>query len=336
MVASASADDEVLFAFADRQWRARGVSKCKSHGEMRVSLLVQRDGVGFHMDTVDMVSARQRAAYAKQAGLEVGVTEDVIKKELGAILLELEARIDARLRAVLEPMEKKPLMSEEEHDEALALLRDPKLAERIVADFDACGLVGETTNKLLGYIAAVSRKLEEPLAVVIQSSSAAGKSSLMDAILDLVPDEERVAYSAMTGQALYYLGEKDLRHKVLAVAEGEGAERASYALKLLQSEGEISIASTGKDPVSGKLVTHEYRVTGPVMTFLTTTAIEVDEELLNRCLVLTVDEGREQTRRVHARQRTSQTLAGLLARRDRDRIERLHRNAQRLLRPSWS
>jgi hypothetical protein len=67
----------------------------------------------------------------------------------------------------------------------------------------------------------------------------------------------------MTGQALFYLGETDLQHKVLAVVEEEGAERASYALKLLQSEGELTIASTGKDPASGKLVTHEYRVEGP-------------------------------------------------------------------------
>ena len=41
------------------------------------------------------------------------------------------------------------------------------------------------------------------------------------------------------------------------------------------------------------------------MIFLTTTAIEIDEELLNRCLVLTVDEGREQTRAIHALQRES-------------------------------
>ena len=67
----------------------------------------------------------------------------------------------------------------------------------------------------------------------------------------------------------------------------------SYALKILQSEGELTIASTGKDPVTGKLVTHEYHVEGPVMIFLTTTAIDVDEELQNRCLVLTVDEARD-------------------------------------------
>jgi len=49
--------------------------------------------------------------------------------------------------------------------------------------------------ELVGYLAATSRKLEQPLAVVIQSSSAAGKSSLMDAVLNLMPEEERTQYS---------------------------------------------------------------------------------------------------------------------------------------------
>src|SRR5690554_6886278 len=93
-----------------------------------------------------------------------------------------------------------------------------------------------------------------------QSTSAAGKSALMDAVLDLVPDEDRIHYSAMTGQSLFYLGERDLKHKILAIAEEEGVRQASYALKLLQSQGELTIASTGKDPSSGKLVTEEYRV----------------------------------------------------------------------------
>ena len=88
-------------------------------------------------------------------------------------------------------------------------------------------MVGEETNKLVGYLAAVSRKLEQPLAVMVQSSSAAGKSALMNAVLAFVPDEERVAYSAMTGQSLFYMGETDLQHKILAIAEEEGAERAA-------------------------------------------------------------------------------------------------------------
>ena len=137
----------------------------------------------------------------------------------------------------------------------------------------------------------------------------------------------------MTGQSLYYLGETNLKHKILAVVEEAGAERASYALKLLQSEGELTIASTGKDPATGKMVTQEYHVEGPVMIFLTTTAIDLDEELQNRCLTLTVDESAEQTERIHRVQRERRTLAGLVAHQTRKDTLRKLRNAQRLLSP---
>ena len=155
----------------------------------------------------------------------------------------------------------------------------------------------------------------------------------MDAVLNFFPEEERVKYSAMTGQSLYYLGETSLRHKILAVVEEAGAEKASYALKLLQSEGELTIASTGKDPATGKMVTQEYHVEGPVMIFLTTTAIDLDEELQNRCLTLTVDESAEQTGRIHRVQRERRTLAGLVAREERKALLKMLRNAQRLLQP---
>ena len=330
---AATNTDEIVFAFADRRWRVRGIESNTGHAALKVNILVTRERAGFHIDTLDLYSAKARSTFIKQVAIEIGFTDDAVKKEMGAVLLELEARVDEQIRSKLTPIDTTPTMTEAEREGALGLLRDPKLIDRIVADFDRIGLVGEETNKLLGYIAAVSRKLDDPLAVVVQSSSAAGKSSLMEAVLEFVPEEERVSFSAMTGQSLFYMGERDLRHKVLAIAEGEGAARAAYPLKLLQSEGRLTIASTGKDAVTGKLVTHEYKVTGPVATFLTTTAINLDDELINRCIVLAVDEGREQTRRVHARQRTGQTLAGILARSDRDGTIRVHRNAQRLLRP---
>ena len=69
------------------------------------------------------------------------------------------------------------------------------------------------------------------------------------------------------------------------------------------------------------------------MIFLTTTAIDLDEELLNRCLVLTVNEDREQTRAIHRLQREAQTIEGLLAREERAAVLKVHRNAQRLLKP---
>jgi DNA primase len=291
-----------------------------------------RRGELLHVDTLDLYQARQRSVFALAAARELGCKEEVIRKELGALLLKLEELVGERLAAAAAP-ETAPPMSDEERSAALALLGSPDLLRRILEDFGRCGVVGEETNKLVGYLAAVSRKLERPLAVIVQSASAAGKTSLMDAVLAFVPEEERIQYSALTGQSLFYMEGMNLRHKVLAVAEEEGAEKASYALKLLQSEGELRIASTGKDPQSGRLVTHEYRVEGPVMIFLTTTAVEVDEELLNRSLVLTVDETAEQTRAIHRIQRERRTLEGLLARTERDEVLRLHRNAQRLLRP---
>ncbi|VAW72518.1 DNA primase, phage associated, partial [hydrothermal vent metagenome] len=224
-------------------------------------------------------------------------------------------------------------LSNEAYQSALELLKDEKLLDRILEDFNACGVVGENTNKLVGYLACVSRKLDKPLAVMIQSSSAAGKSALMDAILNFIPEEERVQYSAMTGQSLYYMGDMDLKNKILAISEEEGAQNASYALKLLQSEGEVSIASTGKDETTGDMVTKTYIVKGPVMLFLTTTAINLDEELLNRCLVLSVDESREQTKAIHDIQRKQQMLEGLFADSNKMYLTALHRNAQRILQP---
>src|SRR5579872_3714820 len=87
---------------------------------------------------------------------------------------------------------------------------------------------------------------------VCSSDLAAGKTSLLDAILAMTPEEDRIQYSAMTGQSLYYLSSTDLKHKILAIAEEEGASQASYALKLLQSQGALSIASTGKDQKTGR------------------------------------------------------------------------------------
>ncbi len=324
-------DREMCFTFGDRRVRIRGLEKNRSYDQLKVNVLFGR-GEAFFVDTVDLYAARHRAAFIKQAAEELEVAADVIKKDLGRVLLKLEAVQEAAIEATLAPAEERVVLSEAEKSEALELLRDPSLLSRILADFEACGVVGEETNKLAGYLGVISRKLDKPLAMIVQSTSAAGKSALMESVLAFVPKEERIKYSAMTGQSLYYLGEESLKHRVLAVVEEEGAERASYALKLLQSEGELTIASTGKDPQTGKLVTSEYHVEGPVMLFLTTTAIEIDEELLNRCLVLTVDEGAEQTAAIHKKQRQSRTLKGLLGRTQKTSVLTLHQNAQRLLR----
>jgi DNA primase len=324
-------EEEIVMTLGDRRYRIRGLAKNLAFDVMmKVNVLIDR-GESFHVDTLDLYSLRARNGFMTQAARELNVTEDVIRHDVGKVLRKLEELQEQRVAETLQPTAK-PAMPAEDSQEALGLLKDPHLLDRLLADFTRCGVVGEESNKLIGYLAATSRKLAAPLAVMVQSSSAAGKSSLMEAVLSFMPDEDKVQYSAMTGQSLFYMGAMDLKHKILALAEEAGAARASYALKLLQSEGVLSIASTGKDPETGKLVTQEYRVEGPVMIFSTTTAIDHDEELLNRCLTLGVDESREQTRAILTLQRQKRTLEGLFARRQKDRLLKINQNAQRLLR----
>jgi len=81
-------------------------------------------------------------------------------------------------------------------------------------------------------------------------------------------------------------------------------------------------------------VAEDYVVYGPVSVFLTSAHPEVlDYETRNRFVLLTVDESREQTRRILKWQRWEETAEGLLARHQSKAVQKKHHNAQRLLAP---
>jgi hypothetical protein len=81
---------DLLVHLGDRHWRVRGLEKNTSPELMKVNVMVSREGAGFHVDALDLYSARQRAAYTTMASAEVGVEERVLKKDLGELLLKLE------------------------------------------------------------------------------------------------------------------------------------------------------------------------------------------------------------------------------------------------------
>lgn len=146
-----------------------------SFSQMKVVLRAARNELVF-LDQLDLVSARHRAAYVKQA-VDLGLKEEVIKHDIASIYRQLEQVQEEMVRKSLEPkLATRPAMSEDDLREAMAFCRDPQLLARILSDFDRCGVVGERTNKLLAYLAAVSRLLDDPIAIIVQSSSAAGKT----------------------------------------------------------------------------------------------------------------------------------------------------------------
>ena len=319
--------DEVHLRIDKRHYRIRGLEKNHSSQQLKVNILARRDEM-VHLDTLDLFKARSRNSFIKATASELFTDGDIIKRDIGTMLLKLEQLQHEQIEAATQSQ--KPVeVSVDDQRAAMKLLKDPKLVDRIVTDFDACGLAGEETNKLVCYLASISRRLKAPLALLIQSGSAAGKTTLMDAALSFVPDEDQIRYSAMTGQSLYYMGETNIKHKILAISEEEGVAQASYALKLLQSDGKLTIAAVGKNSGNGRQSTDTYEVEGPVMMFLTTTAEHPDPELQNRCITLRVNESSDQTAEIHNRQRIGYMQSK--QKRNPAEIRILHQNAQRLL-----
>ncbi len=160
-------ETETVLSFGDRRWRVRGLTRNLAHDVLKVNLLASC-GAAFHVDALDLYNARARASFLIQAAIELQVPEDVLKADLGRVLLKLEDLQDEAIKKALAPkLAEAVTMDEEARHAALALLKSDNLLTKILADFDACGIAGEATNKLVGYLAAVSRKLSAPLAVVI-------------------------------------------------------------------------------------------------------------------------------------------------------------------------
>ena len=322
-------DTGLVVQYGDRRYDVRGIMRegVKLKATIK-AVRGEKAAQRFHLDTVDLYSNRSRLFFAKACAVLFSEKEEIITEDVTKLIDLAES-----WKPETSDTSTVPKMTKAEEDEALEFLKDPELFSQILVDFETVGITGEDANKLMGYLAATSRKLDEPLSILVQSRSAAGKSTVQDAVLSLVPEEDYIKYTRLTGQALFYMREDSLVHKLLAIEEEHGARDASYSIRNIQSSKYLSIAATGKDPATGKLRTEEYKVRGPVSLMITTTEVELDYETSNRFIILTVDESKEMTERILQKQRESDTLEGLIKKAETEHITRRHHNAQRLLRP---
>ena len=227
-----------------------------------------------------------------------------------------------------------PAMSDAEKTEALATLKSKDLLKRIVEDFDAIGYIGERINKLIVYIATISRLLLDPLAILILSRPSAGKTGLQNAACKFVSPESAIQLTRLTGQSLFYRDRNALKNKVLAIEEEGGLQEAIYSVRTLISSQKLAVATTRTDPKTGKLSTDEYTVEGPVVVFVSTTKSDgLDEETKRRFLILTIDETPEQTKQILYAQRTKNSHRWYETCCGESGITTLHHNMQRLLKP---
>jgi DNA primase len=326
--------DGFTAAYGPRRYELRAIERPNA-ARLRASVKAVgeangRCGSHFHIDMVDFYLSRSRRVFIGEAARLFRETADVIEADVNRLITQLETYAQKQLA---ETGSQVVLVNDAEKAEALKLGRHSDLVAEILRDLEKLGLVGELTNKLIGYLVMTSRKMDDPLALLILSGSGAGKSLLQDALLKLCPDEDLVKLTSLSDRALFYKGEDSLKNKVLAVEEVAGAEGAYYAIRNLISAKKLTIETTVKNALTGQLTTQVNTVNGPTAVFQTTTQPDLDAETKSRFIITGIDESLEQTRAILAAQRQNHTLEGLRRKRQREAIVRRHHAFQRLLQP---
>ena len=319
-------DEHALFANGSVSYRVKGLGG----GHALKVVITAQTASERHVDHLDLYGARARKGFAAAAAVRLSCEAAKIEGDLLALVEALE-----KLRASGEaaPAQASPPMSDSERAEALALLRDPQLLDRIAADLELVGYVGEARNKKLAYLIATSRRLPKPLSCIFRAQSGCGKSFLMECVAELMPPEDVHYFSRLTPQALYYLEPDALTHRLLIVDERDGSEEAEYPIRTLQTRSVLKLAVPIKDPSSGKIKTAVLEIHGPIAYMESTTDQRINPENANRCFELYLDESEAQTRAIFAAQRRARSLDGWRHERRKAAVATAHHNAQRLLRP---
>lgn len=298
---------------------------------LRVSMRAEHGRECFY-DNLDLYSARSRTAYSQNLASLFAMEPRRIEKDLLSILEYLEAERDKRLSSAdLAPVPHE--LTEDERRLGLEVLQSPELFDQIVSDMDALGYVGEELNKQLVYIAASSRKLEDPISILILSASASGKSFLVDTVRKLIPPEDVIAVTSLSDQALNYIPDGELLHKFLILGEAVHSETIEHQIREMLSGHQLSRMVAIKDEKTGKLSTHTLTNQVIVSAIMSSTSHEINPENASRCFLVNADESGEQTARIHASQREKYSLSRYFDRlHSLPRIISRHHAAQRLLR----
>jgi hypothetical protein len=261
--------------------------------------------------------------------LEVGSTE--LTKAVAEITSQLELyRLQELEAKQTEKETKKKILTPQEREAAEQFLEQENLMQVTNDCIGKSGVIGEHYNRLLMYIIFTSRKRENPLHIISFGSSGAGKSHLQEKLAELIPEEDKIASTSLTSNALYYFGEYDLQHKIILIEDMDGAEAVLYALRELISKQQIIKMVPVKDS-KGITRTVMFKVTGPVTVAGCTTQEKIYEDNANRSFLIYIDESAEQDEAImnYQRKKSARTInTG-----EERQIKELLKNSQRLLQP---
>ena len=249
---------------------------------------------------------------------------------IGRLTETLEQYRRSRIEALQAKTKPVCVLTPREEQNAITELKRPNLLERTGKLIGDSAITGEETNRLIAYLVYTTRKSPHPLHVLFMGASGSGKTYLQERISELIPPEDRIEITQITENALYYFSREELRHKLILIEDLDGAQDVFYPLRELQTKRRITKTVTLKDN-KGNLKTITLTVEGPVCVSACTTREKLYEDNANRCILLHIDAGPEQDKRITEHQ--ALVAAGAVDRQREEQARQLLQNMQRVLKP---
>lgn len=317
-----------IFTIGDLTYIVTGVKELFV-SNLRVNIKAEYEGE-WYPDNLDLYSARSRASFGNTIGSKFNIEPTRIEKDLLKILEYFENERDKELKT---GDEKEEELTDEEKEIGLEFLKSSSLFDQIVNDMTTLGYVGEDLNKQLLYLCASSRKLDDPISVLIISQSASGKSYLVDTVKMMMPSNDVISVTSLSDQALNYVPNGGLINKFLILGESVHSEVIEHQIREMLSSKELTRLVTRKDEKTGQLVSKQVKTEVVVSSVISTTNHRINPENASRYFLINADESRQQTRKIHDAQRNKYTLERYYEKKKKiPQIIRKHKLAQKLLR----
>jgi DNA primase len=318
-----------IFTIAGITYRILGVKKLFATS-LRVNIRAEYDNMRFP-DNVDLCSARSRSAYSQILARMFELEVQRIENDLIQIMDYFDEEREKELKYESGEQEEIEL-SEAEQKQGLMLLQDKNMFDQVAEDMTALGYVNEYINKLIVYIAAMSRLMKNPLNVYIQSGSSGGKSALLSTLEMLILPSDVWKATTISAQAFNYVEQERFLGKVFFMGESIHDEAIEGLVRQMQSEGEISRLVTVKDEKTGEMRAQLIRKKVRMSFMVTSTALHLNQENASRCLILTADESKTQTHKVQQRLGFNHDFEGVVVNpEEMKKIMKKHHAAQVLL-----
>jgi mRNA-degrading endonuclease HigB of HigAB toxin-antitoxin module/predicted DNA-binding protein len=301
----------VTWKYEELSFALLGGIRIEGLHSMRVTLKIDFKTFPSIRHSLDLYNETQTEKFIKNIAERFTLSTTYVHKAIGNLINTVE---DYRLQQIdsnkLKTVSNKPTLSKEEITEAETFLKGlppfGRAGVGLLQQTNDCisqsGVIGEEVNRLIMYLVFTSRKTNRPLHIISFGSSGVGKSHLQEKVAELIPKEDKIELTSVSGNAFYYYVDDDLGHKLILIEDYDGVFAALYPIRELQSKQKISKTITVRDR-NGNTRTLHLTVKGPVSIGGCTTSEHIYEDNANRSFLIYLDESEAQDERVMEYQR---------------------------------